>query len=310
MKYGAGLSFGDLIVLTGNVALESMGAPVLGFCGGRIDDNDGAWSIPLGPTKEQAATTPCDVNGNCTLPFGTTTIGLIYVNPEGPMGNPDPVASALQVRDVFSRMGMNDSETVALIGGGHAFGKAHGACPTGPGPSPKEDPSNPYPGTCGPSGPSMGKGPNQFTSGFEGTWSATPTTWNNNYFIGLTTQEWVLGTSPGGKKQFYQKGCCGPGTAQIMLTTDLSLMSDPQFEAIVDIYSRCQSALDNDFSHAWYKLTTHDMGPVTRCIGPDVPPPQPFQFPLPPPPATLANCTLVEADIEVAMFTAKRSASA
>jgi catalase-peroxidase len=193
-KYGLGLSWGDLFILAGTVAVESMGGPILGFCAGRIDaENGDEESIALGPSPEQMRNFPCgennDQNGSCTKAsgLGVNTVGLIYLNPEGPMGVPNPTITAPTIRDTFGRMAMNDSETVALIGGGHAFGKTHGACPTGAGPNPTEDPMRPWPGTCtnntsveGQATPSaMGVGSNAWTSGFEGSWTTTPTTWNN-----------------------------------------------------------------------------------------------------------------------------------
>mmetsp|Transcript_75732 Transcript_75732/g.126274 ORF Transcript_75732/g.126274 Transcript_75732/m.126274 type:complete len:780 (+) Transcript_75732:20-2359(+) len=304
LKYGAALSWGDLTVLAGTTAIEAMGGPVLGFCAGRIDDENGAESVELGPSAEQEQFHPCPVNGKCTSPLGASTVGLIYVNPEGPMGEPLPAKSALDVRDTFARMGMNDSETVALIGGGHAFGKTHGACPEGAGASPHEDPANPWPGKCG-----TGKGKDTFTSGFEGSWSSTPTQWSNKYFKYLTSFQWEAHTGPGGHTQWRAK----PGVRSIlpkapaahersavptmMLTSDVSLLHDPagKYQQLVQIFASDQAQLDHAFSHAWYKLTTRDMGPASRCSGDLTPPPQPFQFPLPPPPppAALADFGLV-----------------
>lgn len=298
-KYGLGLSWGDLIILAGNTAVQSMGGPILGFCGGRIDATDGSESVELGPTEEQARDFPCPVNGKCEKPLGSTTVGLIYLNPEGPMGQPIPEQSAPQVRDTFGRMAMNDSETVALIGGGHAFGKTHGACPAGPGPSPKEDPANPWPGKCG-----SGKGTDAFTSGFEGPWTTNPTSWDNEYFQLLTSNTWVKHMGPGGKWQWKVNGTqpVAPGPQggkqpTMMMTTDVSLTKDPtnQYQRLVKQFAEDQAAFDHAWMHAWYKLTTRDMGPVTRCLGNDVPPAQAFQYPLPSPPKNLANFTEVRA---------------
>lgn len=298
-KYGVGLSWGDLIILAGTTAIESMGGPVLGFCAGRVDDADGTWSLELGPSPQQEFFAPCPVNGQCKLPLGSSTVGLIYVNPEGPMGVPNPIESAGQVRDTFGRMSMNDSETVALIGGGHAFGKAHGACPNGAGPSPKEDPANPWPGMCG-----SGKGPDTFTSGFEGAWSTQPTVWTNNYFTELLNNDWSVHIGPGGHNQWN-----GSNTKNIMmLTTDISLLNDPMnsYQQLVKLYAQNITELNNAFSHAWYKLTTRDMGPVTRCSGKYVPPAQPFQFPLPDTPDTLADFNQVKDAILFAMSTSNK----
>mmetsp|Transcript_24497 Transcript_24497/g.64636 ORF Transcript_24497/g.64636 Transcript_24497/m.64636 type:complete len:704 (-) Transcript_24497:138-2249(-) len=291
-KYGPGLSWGDLIILAGTTAIQSMGGPVLGFCAGRVDSQDGAESLELGPSALQEELAPCAVNGTCASPLGTTTVGLIYVNPEGPMGRPSPSESAPQVRDVFLRMGMNDTETVALIGGGHAFGKAHGACTAGHGPSPNEDPRNPWPGLCG-----SGKGNDTFTSGFEGPWTTNPTVWDNQFFRNLLENDWVVHTGPGGHFQWKVKNPSGTLARIMMLTTDISLLHDDSYRQIVQEFTADQSKLDRAFAHAWYKLTTRDMGPVTRCSGPDVPPAQPFQYPLPPAPQSLADFSRVRGTV-------------
>jgi len=313
-KYGQGLSWGDLIVLAGNSAIESMGGPVFGFCGGRIDAADGSESAKLGPTLEQDMLMPCEVNGECEEPLGADTIGLIYVNPEGHMGIPDPAESANDIRNVFGRMNMNDRETVALIGGGHAFGKAHGACPAGPGPSPIEDPANSWPGLCG-----TGKGEDTFTSGFELPFTSRPTQWDNEYFQNLVRYEWRVLTGPGNHNQWepvVEDGMppvaiSADGTHEQpvnLLTSDVALMwADEKYKAIVTEFAEDMEAFDLAFEQAWYKLTTRDMGPVSRCNNADVPPAQPFQYPLPSPPADLPDFKLVRAQVEEVLANAEEA---
>jgi len=303
-KYGQGLSWGDLIVLSGNAAIESMGGPVFGFCGGRIDAPDGSESAKLGPTLEQDELMHCEENGECQLPLGANTIGLIYVNPEGHMGNPDPAESANDIREVFGRMNMNDRETVALIGGGHAFGKAHGACPDGPGPSPIEDPANSWPGLCG-----TGKGEDTFTSGFELPFTSRPIEWDNEYFQNLVNYQWRVLTGPGNHSQWepvVEDGMppvaiSADGTHEQpvgLLTSDVALMwEDEDYKAIVTEFAEDMEAFDHAFEAAWYKLTTRDMGPVSRCSNEDVPPAQPFQYPLPDPPAGWPDFQMVREQI-------------
>ena len=186
-----------------------MGGPMLEFCAGRKDDYDGCDSMVLGNSEEQEALSPCPVNCQCEGPFGPIIIGFIYVNPEGPMGKPIPEETCKKIRDTFGRMHMNDFETVALIGGGNSIGKAHGACPLGPGKTPSEDPKYPYQGKCG----GDGKGANSFTSGFEGPWTATPLKFDNYYFKNLLKFKWDHFIGPGGHNQWKiigsgeHKGC-------------------------------------------------------------------------------------------------------
>jgi len=301
-KYGVGLSWGDLIVLSGTYAIEFMGGPSLGFCAGRVDDFDAFWSQALdGELQRELA--PCEANGECTGPLGASTVGLIYVNPEGPQGNPDPALSALDVREVFSRMGFNDTETVALVGGGHAFGKLHGPCPDGPGLKPSECESMPWAGNCG-----TGVGDDTFTSGFEGPWTTNPTEWDNQYFTNLAVYDWERYVGPGGHVQWRVANQTSPqapaahnnGSQDItMLTADVSFKYDPasQYQSIVWQFHADPSYLDEQFAAAWYKLTTRAMGPATRCVGPAVPVAQEFQYPLPEPVSPLADFAAVKARI-------------
>ena len=233
---------------------------------------------------------PCDLNGECQSPLGSNTIGLIYVNPEGHLGQPEPVGSAQDIRDVFGRMDMNDTETVALIGGGHAVGKAHGACPAGPGPAPVEDPLNPWPGLCG-----SGRGEDTFTSGFELPFTTRPTQWDNEYFRNLLDYEWSVLMGPGGHFQWEPVVSADqvPPTAVSadgshnqtigLLTSDVALVHDGQYRRIVAHFAEDWSDFSAQFAAAWYKLTTRDMGPRSRCSNQDTaPPPQHWQNPLPP----------------------------
>jgi catalase-peroxidase len=303
-KHGLGLSWGDLFAMSGTVAIEDMGGPVLGFAAGRIDQVDNSQTIALGPSPEQDKFKHVEVNGQAEEPLGQNTLGLIYVNPEGPMGVPDPQGAADTIRDVFGRMGMDDRENVALIGGGHTFGKCHGAGPGGPGPSPLECPENPYPGMFG-----TGKGNDAVTSGLEGPWTANPTKWDNSYFRNLVDYEWEKHKGPGGAWQWRVKGgkgpkapaahAGGPSDTQdvMMLTTDIALSVDPEYRKYVDEFANDEKAFADAFASVWYKLVNRDMGPHSRMVGPDVAPPQDFQFALPDPPAKLAKTVLVEKEL-------------
>jgi len=262
-KYGDALSWGDLIIAAGTTALRSMGTPITQLCFGRIDQSDGTSSLDLGPSVQQETEFPCDVNGDCQAPLGSTTVGLIYVNPEGPVtvigGSPDPSPSKLVagVRDSFDRMGHDDRATVALIGGGHAFGKVHGACDKGPGKSPLatfaiDQDDLPWLGECG----GNGRGLNTFTSGFEGQWTLTPLVWSNQFFKDLDNRDWDLWTGPGGHAQWRLRNATENETSLMRLTSDMALMSDRIYREIVHEFASDVTAFDEAFDSAWFDLTT------------------------------------------------------
>ena len=281
-KYGRKISWADLMILAGNVALETMGFKTFGFAGGREDtwepDRDVYWG------KETTWLGDKRYSGDRDLenPLAAVQMGLIYVNPEGPDGNPDPAAAAIDIRETFKRMAMNDEETVALIAGGHSFGKTHGAAPaTNVGPEPEaaglEQQGLGWKNSFG-----TGKGADAITSGLEVTWTSTPTQWGNGFFQNLFGYEWELTKSPGGAHQWQAKNGAGAGTiphahdpnkriAPTMLTTDLSLRIDPVYEKISRRFMENPDQLADAFARAWFKLTHRDMGPRSRYLGPEVP---------------------------------------
>jgi len=282
-KYGRKISWADLMILAGNVALESMGFKTFGFAGGREDvwepDMDVYWGSEdkwLGGEKRYSG------ERDLENPLAAVQMGLIYVNPEGPNGNPDPVAAAQDIREVFARMAMNDEETVALIAGGHTFGKTHGAGPaTHVGPEPEaagiEDQGLGWKSSFG-----TGKGGDAIGSGLEGIWTNTPTKWSNNFFRILFNNEWELTKSPAGAYQWTPKGGAAAGTVPDahdpskrhppgMLTTDLSLRFDPVYEKISRRFYDNPDQFADAFARAWFKLTHRDMGPRSRYLGPEVP---------------------------------------
>ncbi|MFI6177627.1 catalase/peroxidase HPI [Nonomuraea sp. NPDC051191] len=281
-KYGRKISWADLLILTGNVALESMGFTTFGYAGGREDawepDEDVYWgpeSIWLG---DQRYTGDRELEN----PLAAVQMGLIYVNPEGPNGNPDPLAAARDIRETFRRMAMNDEETAALIVGGHTFGKTHGAGPADSvGPDPEAAPIEQM-GLGWRNSHGTGKGADAITSGLEGIWTNTPTTWDNSFLEILYGYEWELFQSPAGANQWRPKDGAGAGTvpdahdparrhAPTMLTTDLSLRVDPVYEQITRRWLEHPDELADAFARAWFKLTHRDMGPVARYLGPEVP---------------------------------------
>ena len=286
-KYGRKISWADLIILTGNVALESMGLKTFGFGGGREDVWEPDQDVYWGAEKTWLATSDkpnSRYSGNRDLenPLAAVQMGLIYVNPEGPDGKPDPIAAARDIRETFARMAMNDEETVALIAGGHTFGKTHGAGPaSNVGPEP-EAAGLEMQGLGWKNSFRTGKGGDTITSGLEVTWSQTPTKWSNHFFDNLFEYEWELTKSPAGAQQWVAKGGAGAGTvpdahdpskrhAPTMLTTDLSLRFDPVYEKISRRFYEHPDQLADAFARAWFKLTHRDMGPRARYLGPEVP---------------------------------------
>ena len=281
-KYGKNLSWADLMILTGNVALESMGFKTFGFGGGRADvwePDETYW----GSEQEWLADDRYRGDRELENPLAAVQMGLIYVNPEGPNGNPDPLASARDIRETFGRMAMNDAETVALIAGGHTFGKTHGAAEAAKyvGPEPEAAPIEQM-GLGWKNSFGTGNGDDTITSGLEGAWNSTPTVWDNGYFETLFAYEWELTTSPAGAKQWIPKDGAAQGTVPdphdpsrshtpVMLTTDLALRMDPIYEPIARRFKDNPQEFADAFARAWYKLTHRDMGPKIRLLGPEVP---------------------------------------
>ncbi len=279
-KYGQQISWADLMILTGNVALESMGFPTIGFAGGREDVWEPETDVYWGAEKKWLEDERYSGERELENPLAAVQMGLIYVNPEGPNGNPDPIAAAYDIRETFGRMGMNDEETVALIAGGHSFGKTHGAGPADnvgkePEAAPIEDQGFGWKSTYG-----EGKGKDAITSGLEVTWTSTPTTWGHEYFDILFNNEWELTKSPAGANQWVAKNAKAtiPDAFDdktyhlpTMLTTDLSLRFDPVYEKISRNFLENPEAFTVAFGKAWFKLTHRDMGPSSSYLGPEVP---------------------------------------
>ncbi|MFT6880238.1 MAG: catalase-peroxidase [Arcticibacterium sp.] len=303
-KYGKKLSWADLMVLTGNVALESMGLETYGFGGGREDVWEPEEDVYWGSETEWLGDNRYTGDRELENPLGAVQMGLIYVNPEGPNGTPDPMAAAVDIRETFGRMAMNDEETVALIAGGHTFGKAHGAADPDKyvGREPEaagiEEQSKGWKNSFG-----TGNAGDTITSGLEGAWSETPTQWSNNYFKNLFSYEWELTKSPAGAQQWIPKGGMGADSVPdahdpvkrhtpIMFTTDIAMRVDPAYEAISKRFYENPEELAASFAKAWFKLTHRDMGPVSRYLGPEVPAdPLIWQDPIP------TGTTLSEDDV-------------
>jgi catalase-peroxidase len=306
-KYGKKLSWADLFILAGNVALESMGFKTFGFGGGRADIWEPELDTDWGPEGDWLGDKRYSGERVLANPLAAVQMGLIYVNPEGPNGNPDPLASAHDIRETFARMAMNDEETVALIAGGHTFGKTHGAAPvTNVGAEP-EGGSIEDQGLGWKNSFETGTGLHTISSGLEGAWTPTPTTWNNSFFETLFGYEWELTKSPAGAHQWKPKNGGGAGTVPdahdpskrhqpTMLTSDLALRMDPVYEKISRRFLEHPEELADAFARAWFKLTHRDMGPISRYLGPLVPKEQLiWQDPVPPLDHELVNDADVEA---------------
>ncbi len=282
-KYGKKLSWADIMILAGNCALESMGFKTFGFSGGRVDVWEPQEDVYWGAEREWLGDKRYTGDRDLENPLAAVQMGLIYVNPEGPNGNPDPIASARDIRETFARMAMNDEETVALIAGGHTFGKTHGAADPGkyvgkePAAASIEEQGLGWKNTLG-----TGNGVNTITSGLEGAWTTTPTKWSNNYFENLFGFEWELTKSPAGAHQWKPKAGAGAGTvpdahdpsithAPTMLTTDIALRVDPAYGAISKRFHENPDQFADAFARAWFKLTHRDMGPISRYVGSEVP---------------------------------------
>ena len=292
-KYGSKISWADLMVLTGNVALESMGFKTFGYAGGREDVWEPQEDIYWGPESEWLGDKRYSGDRQLENPLAAVQMGLIYVNPEGPNGKPDPLAAARDIRETFGRMAMNDEETVALIAGGHTFGKAHGASDASKfvGPAPEaasiEEQGLGWSNKFG-----KGNGADTITSGLEGAWTSTPIKWSNGYFENLFDYEWELVKGQGGAWQWTPKDGGGKGTvpdahdkskshAPMMFTTDMALKMDPLYNAISKRFHESPEQFATAFAKAWYKLTHRDMGPISRYLGPWVPEAQLWQDPVP-----------------------------
>jgi catalase-peroxidase len=281
-KYGRKISWADLMILAGNVALESMGFKTFGFAGGREDVWEPEEDVYWGAEKKWLDDQRYSGERDLETPLAAVQMGLIYVNPEGPNGNPDPLAAAKDIRETFARMAMDDEETVALIAGGHTFGKTHGAGPaSNVGPEPEASPIEAQ-GFGWQSSFGSGKGEDTITSGLEVTWTTTPTKWSNDFFRNLFGYEWELTKSPAGAQQWTPTGGAGAGTvphahdkakriAPSMLTTDLALRFDPAYEKISRRFMEKPDEFADAFARAWFKLTHRDMGPRARYLGPEVP---------------------------------------